>query len=536
MPYFSVRKMTTVSSSTTETTNTNKDTESSRQDDDALVATTTTTTSNACTDNNNNNNNNGPPIITLSFQEWYHHHHDKYGHLLDLRVDATHRYHCGTSHSNSNTNTTNSATSATTSALGHEQPQIVVIPLPELLARSFELPPRSTPLTVLVTHPSEATLGFAQAFAVAAQGNHNNNKRKRLIPWNITGMILDTVENQQQAQALGFVLQTEKGKSKSSNNTHNNNNQQGSNGNRESAPVTSPSVSPTATLDTTSSSTTTAIPFTVQPRLWQPDPLVQHTVLPLLLQRQPIITAPTPTSTIETTTVPKVKFVVWDLGAGVGRDAAFLAEQLKAAVARPQSWQIIAMDQRYRSQNQSPTSSTTNHNETMAFFQRRGLTSRDATCVQVDLNDIEGFEQRLQKQQQQATSSSSSSSLDSQPSILAGLLSIRYWNPALVQCIANAPSIPSGTLFALSHFGLATPDTTWNFVHPKVRTCRLSLYIYSKRKRWVTPAVAVWPFQIGTRPLWTKAVVAMVIVLSTYSVVCTCIFLFGPFSPKDAVV
>lgn len=71
---------------------------------------------------------------------------------------------------------------------------------------------------------------------------------------------------------------------------------------------------------------------------------------------------------------------IWDLGAGAGRDAAFLAESLKAQEAS-RSWKVVAMDQRYRNVETDPCAQ---------FFERRGLRG-SAQCKRVDLNNVASF-------------------------------------------------------------------------------------------------------------------------------------------------
>ena len=288
------------------------------------------------------------PLITL--ETWFH--DASYGPLLDL-----------------------------SGTLYAQERLVVHIPLSELRARSFELPPREAPFVLYVTKREDL-----QALNRSFVGKKETTRKRprRVVPWNITGVILDSNETRQQAKTLG-ILRSE-------------------NKNNDSIRK-----------------------FVVQGRLWQPDGLVQHTLLPLLLE------------TARPATTARRK--IWDLGAGAGRDAVYLAEELKA---HGQHVRVVALDQRYRGD-------LTNEPCTL-FMERRGLSADEAVCEPTDLHNVPKFMKRL----------------ESQSLLVECLLLVRFWQPDLLKAIASSPYLEPGLLVAISHFGLATAGSEWTFPHPKV--------------------------------------------------------------------
>lgn len=168
-------------------------------------------------------------------------------------------------------------------------------------------------------------------------------------------------------------------------------------------------------------------PPVAPPRLWAPDPLVANVLLPCLQQY----------------TVNAKSLKVWDLGAGIGRDACFLAEALHDATHGDTAIQITAVDQRYR----VPQS-----NETTAFWQRRGGSAAAAsccTCLCTDLQtDVDAIATRIERE-----------GVDC-------VFAVRYWNRKLFLTLAERGSVP---ILAVSQFGKCAVGAEWAFATPKVR-------------------------------------------------------------------
>lgn len=275
--------------------------------------------------------------------------------------------------------------------------KIVTIPLQDVRSRSFELPPREKPFAILVSNMKDLeTLNELLATNHSTTSKKNNipacsssssRKRKKLIPWSIFGIVLDTEENQRLAEKRGILINDDDEKDDKG--------------------------------------------FVVAPRLWEPDKMVKTVLLGALLKlaRQ--------SSSADKT------LQIWDLGAGAGRDAVFMAEELRAQQSR--NWKVVAMDQRYRDAETDPASQ---------FMARRGL-SEVTECRRFDLNDIISFQELLQKQH------------SSETTVLTCILLVRYWNKELVELIANSSHIRSGAIFAISHFGIPSMTDDWNYQWPK---------------------------------------------------------------------
>lgn len=306
---------------------------------------------------------------------------------------------------------------------------VVAIPVREIRQRSSELPPRGTPLTLLASAPdaSEAMTFHAIMTTSSQQQNQRRqhdddddkkagHRRRPLVPWNVVGVVLDTAENRTTAAELGLS--------------------QNDNDDDDSS-------------------------FVVRPRLWEPNGLIRNALLPLLLQQQSSTTTSPSTQQPPHTEQP---LEIWDLGAGAGRDAAFLAEELLQATDSAAStpnvrWKVVAMDQRYRRQNDDDD----DEEPCRAFFRRRGLTAEHATCETIDLHrDAEGFLRRLRARRHRVRC----------------LVSVRYWNPALVRALARRPDVvTTGTLVVVCHFGIPRPHGTWTHAHPKVGVHSMGVYV-----------------------------------------------------------
>jgi rhodanese-related sulfurtransferase len=234
------------------------------------------------------------------------------------------------------------------------------------------------------------------------------------------------------------------------------------------------------------------------PRLWSPDPMIEHILLPLLqakvsLLQQRTTSNTTASSSISSTNHPQAVMEIWDIGSGLGRDICFLAEELLYStnniVPVPQQskadkshvFRIVGYDQRYRT--------NTHTNETKQFWHRRHVDTVTNCCC-TDLNTIQhamDLRQLLsasQKHQQHP------STTITKKTYIGCIYAVRYWNKMFVQAIIDAGInntctddtdtdsfvdvssqsslvLERGTIVAISHFGKPTPDAVWNFPHPK---------------------------------------------------------------------
>ena len=222
------------------------------------------------------------------------------------------------------------------------------IPLDELSARTFELPPRTEPLAVLY--------------------NHTNNNTDQ--DWTTLQSILGVTPTGRTSQRLPWKV--------------------------------------VYRLHSNSLCLCTNDPLPT-PRLWQPDALIRNHLVPLLQARSQTIGQPQ---------------IIWDLGAGFGRDAVYVAQHVPQA-------HVVAWDHRYRRD-----AATTVH-----FGRRHGV---ELDCRGVHLPQT----------------------LPDDVSNVSCIYAVRYWNATLWRDLAERAS--PGTLLALSHFGKATPDSDWPHSHPKV--------------------------------------------------------------------
>jgi hypothetical protein len=284
---------------------------------------------------------------------------------------------------------------------------IVHIPFTELEERSYELPPRHVVFALLI--PDESSIALLQELLLGG------GEKRRQKPWLVPYAILASdPDNWQQAKHLGLVKDL---------------------------------------LPDTDTDTSTALPAAIQPclcpframpRLWEPDPMVAQVLLPILLQNATQIKDKDDSTFVETSEI-------WDLGAGSGRDVGFLAEQLRERL-QPEpanTLLVVGLDQRYQE--------TVAANEECArFWSRRGVGDMTA-CRRIRLEDWDEFSEELQR-------------TNRQNSRVLCLFAVRFWNRPLVERLVSSPMIAPGTIFAISQFGKPSPDATWDFAHPKVRS------------------------------------------------------------------
>jgi hypothetical protein len=309
-------------------------------------------------------------------------------------------------------------------------PVVVRIPLEELGARSFELPPRHKPFFLLVSaddwHTDDRLAPLLMGLTTTTTTTTEQplptrplRKRPRRtgVPWKVAGVIVDTAANFRQALELGLV----------------------------------PACTETAPVGISSS-------YVPLPRLWAPDSMVEEILLPLLCEATlPMIKVGEAITTDDHATTKRtlVRRLVWDWGAGSGRDAAFLAEELRWHSGATASWHVTACDQRYHK------GGTSAEEPCALFFARRGLVEC-TSCRQADLHTAAVVEELLRQ-------ASSSPAAEDPPSVLASIYMVRFYKPALVKALAASPLVPAGMLLAISHFAVTEPDGEWTFTHPKVR-------------------------------------------------------------------
>jgi hypothetical protein len=331
---------------------------------------------------------------------------------------------------------------------------VVFIPLEDLRARSFELPPRNVGFSVILLSSDTEDWetddlcslpqqnADALAFLMPSTGQQQQIQQK---PWNVMDVILwsplDVEDDDETSGDHHDVVVRE--------------------------------------TDTTSPSliSATPSPLLLNDRLWQPDSMVQEVLLPLLRERlqahhrQQQLMQEERRRTANDDNSNKLQqnhalFEIWDVGAGSGRDVCFLAEQLTATLDDSQLpgavVRVVAIDQRYRTPEAT--------RPVQDFFQRRQVTQA-TDCRQLDLSKSTDIASVVQQ-------------IAAKSSVVHCLYAVRYWNKALLQQLMDAleneddddneqndndnESNRSGSLLiAISQFGKASVDATWEFDHPK---------------------------------------------------------------------
>jgi hypothetical protein len=240
------------------------------------------------------------------------------------------------------------------------------LPIDVLKERSFELPARHVEFSVLV-HPSD--LDRAEEFLL---GPRRNGQKRPFKPWNITKVLLDEDSLWTEANQLGIL-----------------------------APGDS---SPEFPL----------------PRLWQPDPMVENILLPILKDLS-----------------GQEGGEVWDLGSGAGRDLTFLAEELAST---NKTLKFVGLDHRY---NEKETRITTE------FCERRGV-SQTTSCKKLDCSKWELVKAEIENAKN-----------------LSAIYAVRFWKPALFHAAATASdTFRPGAILAMSNFCKPFEGASWDFDNP----------------------------------------------------------------------
>jgi hypothetical protein len=276
------------------------------------------------------------------------------------------------------------------------------IPVEYLKERSFELPARHVEFTILV---SDNDLGKVESLLCGSK----NGRQK---PWKVAHVLLDTEDFWNEAsQNIGMVVVQQQ-------------QQQQDKLDNESSIII---------YNNTSGQ-----------RLWQPDPMVENILFPLLVKAKNNdnnnnrIMSSSPSSNTNSSEI-------WDLASGSGRDIAFLAENLYTTNPNT-DYKLIAIDHRYNAKETKIVND---------FFDRRGV-GNQTSSMKLNLSNWTTLEQTM-----------SSNLLNN---YVAAMFCVRFWKLELVEAIANSQSISSGVLFGLSHFCKATIGAPWNYDHPSEKT------------------------------------------------------------------
>jgi hypothetical protein len=348
---------------------------------------------------------------------------------------------------------------------------VVHIPHNELTHRRFELPPRHVPFAILVnpqldcmTTRSNAHSGATNdsflarilgllsgdGSAVEIRSDHGNvsdhnvhesGKHQALrpnrlaCPWNVAAILLASDETWRQARQSGVSVRQ-------------------------------------SDLNDTENEQQRVL-FQPEPRLWSPDSMVEQVLLPLLV-RMVLSTGDGVVNheNHEQATAAARSVEIWDLGAGVGRDVCFLAEELAAAhwshwrvvtsASPAMPFLIVGLDQRYRDVDQ---------NEAIEFWKRRRVES--VTCCRcVDLNNVNMVESLLMAANLDGQQSNSPVSINTNRNqcFVQCFYAVRYWNQPLFAMLVRAGldrRLRCGTIVAIAQFGKPYANAPWPFPHPK---------------------------------------------------------------------
>jgi hypothetical protein len=323
---------------------------------------------------------------------------------------------------------------------------VVQIPVNELNDRSFELPARHVTFSLLVRGEDLETVSNFLLYGNCntrqtrndtddEQDGQQQKKKKQksrrrqgrtLNPWKVTHVMIDDDELWDEASRLGLVVETK---------------------NDCAAKNMTTSAKATMGVDVVyGRRDTLRRPL---PRLWQPDSMVENVLLPLLKQsiQSDRLGGQQSSQMME----------VWDLASGSGRDVAFLAEELqyfchqrltgdrnsrKDGECREDKCMVVGCDHRYNARETAVVSS---------FWIRRRVDGCTRP-LKVDLSQWSTLHQQIYM-----------------PTMLA-MYCVRFWKPELVTAIASCDSIPTGVLFAISHFCKVAPGVQWDFDHPSQKT------------------------------------------------------------------
>jgi hypothetical protein len=169
------------------------------------------------------------------------------------------------------------------------------------------------------------------------------------------------------------------------------------------------------------------------PRLFSPDSMVEHYLLPKVIKTYDEIRAFN----------KEIQFCIYDLGSGAGRDMAFLSEEL-----------LSFHNQNYSAYNANIRCiGIDNHKGSsrrcVPLWERRGVGSITES-LHLNLKNLDELNIILKQ------------------SVPNCIYAVRYLNRPLLCYLAKI--LPHGTIFAMSHFCKTKPFQDWNFDHPRANS------------------------------------------------------------------
>lgn len=399
--------------------------------------------------------------------------------LMDLRSSEDYQSHhlyfeC---EENNNNNTNNNSCNSKNKYILHSQKiaPVVVVPFPIecVQERSFELPARHVEFSILL-HRSD--IERAEAFLLRPRSISKGKKRSKTVMklWKVKHVLVDNPELWDQARKLGICREKEK-----------------SNGSRNVASLNN---SISCSHEDKYGHTPPPLVFSPFSRLWQPDPMVQNVLLPLLreeldskissdvccnnaaennpLQSNNAIDRGNATTNGNSDRNNEI-WEVWDMASGAGRDVAFLGEEMLAyssskEIEKSSCIKVTGFDHRYKKKEKETVTN---------FWDRRGIANQ-TNCVQMDVSKWGNLEKYMQK----PTAKEFSQANDTDPilnhlsrpdeyhRLLLCLFCVRFWKPELVADIAKSSILRSGTIFGISHFCKPYDGAKWIFDHPSEKT------------------------------------------------------------------
>lgn len=269
-----------------------------------------------------------------------------------------------------------------------EEVTIVELPFSTLISgeRSCELPPRSLSFVVLLDPSTQDVLEIREFFGqVVSKATQQSRK-----PWLVRHVLLANKALWDEARELNILQSRDIHKDR-------------------------------------------GVAFQPLPRLWRPDPVVERVLWPLLQQQL-----------IETTIDKHDDTVaeIWDLGSGAGRDACFLAEQIKAlsGLEGPR-YRVVGIDHHKGSAKRC-----------LPLWKHRQVD--DCTrALNIDLRKMDQVQHELSQQQH-----------------VLCLYAVRFYHPPILHYLAKDAPLAADTLFAMSHFCKPHPGARWDFDHPKEKS------------------------------------------------------------------
>lgn len=227
-----------------------------------------------------------------------------------------------------------------------------------------------------------------------------------------------------------------------------------------------------------------------QPRLWQPHPMIEHHLLPLLqsnMKQWEAVATRRDNYNKADTTYNSDTLEIWDLGSGAGRDVCFLAEAVLASASSSTSSHlpvvVCGIDHLQASASRC-----------LPFWKRRQVESN--TChILLDLHNVAQVEHVWTERTARRNSSNGNGHGNNGNdkmirSIVCCCYAVRFYHRPLLEWLLHhvSPSSSSSQahaeenrhekirsctipfVVAVSHFCKPSPEASWNFDHPKVRT------------------------------------------------------------------